>query len=181
MLWRVSTPVADDPRLEDFMNERLAICPGSFDPLTDGHVRIMQRGLALFDRIIVAVTINLKKTPLFSAEERMAMVRASFPDEPRIEVEQLDGLLARYAEDRGAVAILRGLRAPSDFEYELQMAQMNRHLVPALDTVFLASDADGSYVSSSIVKEVARLGGNVEALVPPHVAVALRGRFGAPR
>lgn len=159
------------------MRERLAICPGSFDPLTLGHVLIMQRGLALFDRIIVAVTINLKKTPLFSAEERMAMIRETFPGEPRIEIEQLDGLLAGYARDRGAVAILRGLRAPSDFEYELQMAQMNRHLVPHLDTVFLASDADGSYVSSSIVKEVARLGGRVDELVPPHVAAALRARF----
>lgn len=159
------------------MPERLAICPGSFDPLTNGHETIMRRGLALFDRIIVAVTINLKKTPLFTATERMAMVRASFPDEPRIEIEQLDGLLAAYARSRGAVAILRGLRAPSDFEYELQMAQMNRHLHPDLDTVFLASDADGSYVSSSIVKEVARLGGHVADMVPAHVNAALATKF----
>ncbi|PKN55556.1 MAG: pantetheine-phosphate adenylyltransferase [Deltaproteobacteria bacterium HGW-Deltaproteobacteria-14] len=159
------------------MPERMAICPGSFDPLTNGHETIMRRGLALFDRIIVAVTINLKKTPLFTTEERMAMVRASFPDEPRIEIEALDGLLAAYARSRGAVAILRGLRAPSDFEYELQMAQMNRHLHPDLDTVFLASDADGSYVSSSIVKEVARLGGHVADMVPPHVSAALAAKF----
>lgn len=159
------------------MTERLAICPGSFDPLTNGHETIMRRGLALFDRIIVAVTVNLKKTPLFTPEERMAMVRASFPDEPRIEIAQLDGLLAAYARSKGAVAILRGLRAPSDFEYELQMAQMNRHLYGDLDTVFLASDADGSYVSSSIVKEVARLGGRVDDMVPVHVTVALKGKF----
>jgi len=163
------------------MPVRLAICPGSFDPLTNGHETIMRRGLALFDHIIVAVTINLKKTPLFTADERMAMVRASFPEEPRIQIEQLDSLLATYARDRGAVAILRGLRAPSDFEYELQMAQMNRHLHPDLDTVFLASDADGSYVSSTIVKEVARLGGRVDDMVPAHVAAALAGKFrGAP-
>ncbi|TNF25488.1 MAG: pantetheine-phosphate adenylyltransferase [Deltaproteobacteria bacterium] len=161
------------------MPERLAICPGSFDPLTNGHVAIMRRGLALFDRILVAVTINLKKTPLFTAEERMEMVRGSFPDDPRIEVAQLDGLLAAYARDKGAVAILRGLRAPSDFEYELQMAQMNRHLYRDLDTVFLASDADGSYVSSSLVKEVARLGGYVDDMVPAHVAAALHQKLRA--
>lgn len=160
------------------MAERLAVCPGSFDPLTRGHVAIIRRGLRFFDRLIVAVTINLKKTPLFTAEERMAMVRESFPDEERITIERLDGLLATYARDRGAIAILRGLRAPSDFEYELQMAQMNRHLYPDLDTVFLASEADGSYVSSSLVKEVCRLGGDVSALVPAHVDGALRARLG---
>lgn len=163
------------------MAERLAVCPGSFDPLTRGHEAIIRRGLRVFDRLIVAVTINLKKTPLFTAEERMAMVRASFPDEPRIIIESLDGLLATYARARGAIAILRGLRAPSDFEYELQMAQMNRHLYPELDTVFLASEADGSYVSSSLVKEVCRLGGDVSALVPAHVNDALRARFGGGR
>lgn len=158
------------------MTERLAICPGSFDPLTSGHVNIIRRGLALFDRIIVAVTVNVRKTPFFSVEARQAMLRDVFHDEPRVEVDGLDGLLARWASDKGAVAILRGLRAPSDFEYELQMAQMNRHLHPGLDTVFLASEADGSYVSSSLVKEVFTLGGDVSDLVPAAVLAAMRAR-----
>ncbi len=159
---------------------RIAICPGSFDPLTRGHVAIIERGLRLFDRIIVAVTINLKKQPLFTIEERSAMILEAFPNEPRIAVDSLSGLLAPWAASKGAVAILRGLRAPSDFEYELQMAHMNRHLNRELDTVFLPSEADGSYVSSSLVKEVAALGGDVSALVPPHVDIALRARFPRP-
>lgn len=152
---------------------RLAIFPGSFDPLTQGHVAIIRRGLALFDQIVVAVTINLKKQPLFSMAERQAMIRDAFPGEARLEVDSLQGLLAPWAGARGACAILRGLRAPSDFEYELQMAQMNRHLNPALDTVFLPAEPAGSYVSSSLVKEVASLGGDVRGLVPDHVLTAL--------
>lgn len=159
------------------MPERLAICPGSFDPLTNGHAEIIRRGLHLFDRILVAVTVNLRKTPLFSDEERMHMITEAFPDEPRVSVDQLDGLLAEYARSKGAVAILRGLRAPSDFEYELQMSQMNNHLYPELETVFLATAPTRSYVSSSLVKEVARLGGDVSELVPPHVNLALVERF----
>lgn len=159
------------------MTSRLAICPGSFDPLTNGHVAIITRGLRLFDRVLVAVTINLRKQPLFSVDERKAMIRASFPDDPRVEIDSLQGLLASWARDRGATAILRGLRAPSDFEYELQMAQMNRHLTPDLDTVFLPSEAAGSYVSSSLVKEVATLGGDVSALVPEHVRLALSAKL----
>ena len=162
------------------MTPRLAICPGSFDPLTNGHVAIVARGLRLFDRVLVAVTINIRKQPLFSVDERKAMIRASFPDEQRIEIDALEGLLASWARDRGACAILRGLRAPSDFEYELQMAQMNRHLTPDLDTVFLPSEAAGSYVSSSLVKEVASLGGNISDLVPAHVAVALAAKMPRP-
>jgi pantetheine-phosphate adenylyltransferase len=163
------------------MTERLAICPGSFDPLTHGHIAIIQRGLALFDRIVVAASVNPKKTYLFEAAERVALIEAVFADEPRVEVVALDGLLAAYAASRGAVAILRGLRAPSDFEYELQMAQMNRHLHRNLDTVFLASEAAGSYVSSSLVKEVARLGGDVADFVPPAIAAALVTRVRGPR
>ena len=159
------------------MTSRLAICPGSFDPLTNGHVAIITRGLRLFDRVLVAVTINLRKQPLFSVDERKAMIRASFPDDPRVEIDSLQGLLASWARDRGATAILRGLRAPSDFEYELQMAQMNRHLTPDLDTVFLPSEAAGSFVSSSLVKEVATLGGDVSALVPEHVRAALSAKL----
>lgn len=160
---------------------RLAIFPGSFDPLTLGHASIIRRGLALFDEVLVAVTINLKKQPLFTVEERQAMIRATFPDEPRLLVDSLQGLLAPWAGAHGACAILRGLRAPSDFEYELQMAQMNRHLQPGLDTVFLPTDAAGSYVSSSLVKEVASLGGDVRGLVPDHVLIALEQKLEASR
>lgn len=159
--------------------KRLAIFPGSFDPLTLGHASIIRRGLALFDEVLVAVTINLKKQPLFTVQERMAMIRGTFPDEPRLSVDSLEGLLAPWAGARGACAILRGLRAPSDFEYELQMAQMNRHLNPGLDTVFLPADAAGSYVSSSLVKEVASLGGEVRGLVPDHVLTALHQKLDA--
>ena len=159
---------------------RLAIFPGSFDPLTLGHVAIIQRGLALFDRVLVAVTLNIRKQPMFSVAERQAMILESFPGEPRLTVDSLQGLLATWAGSRGAVVILRGLRAPSDFEYELQMAQMNRHLQPGLDTVFLPTEAAGSYVSSSLVKEVASLGGDVSALVPANVLSALRAKLGQP-
>lgn len=156
---------------------RLAICAGSFDPMTNGHVAIIRRGLSLFDRLHVAVSVNIRKQPLFTPDERQAMIRAAFPGEERLDVSAFSGLLAAYARELGAVAILRGLRGPSDFEYELQMAHMNRHLAPSLDTVFLAADAAGSYVSSSLVKEVANLGGDVSALVPPHVLSALSQRL----
>ena len=159
------------------MTSRLAICPGSFDPLTLGHVAIIGRALRLFDRVLVAVTINLRKQPLFTLAERTQMIRDSFPGHARLEVDSLTGLLAEFARTRGAVAIVRGLRASSDFEYELQMAQMNRHLYGELDTIFLPADAAGSFVSSSLVKEVASLGGEVSALVPPHVHAALVARL----
>ncbi len=162
------------------MPETLAICPGSFDPPTLGHLDIIRRGLRLFDRVIVAVTINVRKKPLFTVEERIEMLRVCFDGDPRVDFDSLEGLLASYARQRGAQAILRGLRAPSDFEYELQMSQMNRHLVPDLETVFLSTEPVGSYVSSSLVKEVASLGGDVGALVPPHVNAALRARYAAP-
>jgi len=155
----------------------VAVYPGGFDPVTNGHLDIVSRAAALFDDVIVAVTINVSKEPLFSAEERVAMIRESFEGVPQLTVETLDGLLAQYAQDKQATAIVRGLRAPSDFEYELKMAQMNRHLNERLETVFLAAEADGSYVSSSLVREVARLGGDVSALVPPHVHARLLDRF----
>ena len=167
------------------MNQRLAIFPGSFDPLTQGHVTIIERGLRIFDRVIVAVALNLSKRPLFTANERMAMIREVFSDDQRVEIDSLTGLLAEYAAERGAAAILRGLRAPSDFEYELQMAQMNRHLQPQLETVFLTCEASVSYVSSSLVKEVASLGGNISELVPasvhPHLEKRLQERSEASR
>lgn len=159
---------------------RTAICPGSFDPLTNGHVAIIERALRLFERVVIAVSVNIRKQPLFTMEERAALIRQSFPSETRIEVAELSGLLAEWARARGAVAIVKGLRAASDFEYELQMAQMNRHLNPELDTLFLPTEAAGSYVSSSLVKEVAALGGDVSALVPAHVHAALRERLARP-
>ena len=163
------------------MGERLAVLPGSFDPLTNGHASIIGRALRLFDRVIVAVTINVRKTPLFTVEERTEMIRSCFPDEPRLEIDSLQGLLAGYAEDRGAMALVRGLRGPSDFEYELQMAHMNRHLNPQLETVFLTAEAEGAYVSSSLVREVASLGGDVTDLVPAHVHTLLMERISGAR
>ncbi len=163
------------------MGERLAVLPGSFDPLTNGHVSIIRRALRLFDRVVVAVTINVRKKPLFSVADRTEMIRHCFPDEPRLEIDSLDGLLADYATQKGAVALVRGLRAPSDFEYELQMAQMNRHLARDIETVFLIAEAEGSYVSSSLVREVASLGGNVADLVPPHVHALLLDCFNGDR
>jgi len=159
------------------MSQRIALCPGSFDPITNGHVGIIERALRLFDQVVVSVMVNAHKNPLFSLEERMAFIEVSFPNEPRLRIQSLDGLLATEAKKLGAVALVRGLRVAGDFEYELQMAQMNRHLNRELETVFLTADASGSYVSSSLVREVASLGGDVSALVPPHVAAALAQRF----
>jgi len=158
---------------------RLALCAGSFDPLTNGHVAIIGRGLRLFDRIHIAVSVNIRKTSLFTLDERIAMVLEAFDHDPRVTASSFEGLLAKYASDLGAVAILRGLRGPSDFEYELQMAHMNRHLTPELDTVFLPGEAAGSYISSSLVKEVATLGGDVSELVPTNVYAALRAKLAA--
>jgi pantetheine-phosphate adenylyltransferase len=163
------------------MSERIALCPGSFDPVTNGHVGIIRRSLRLFDRVVVAVTVNASKTPMFSLEERVEFIRVCFPDEPSLDVQSLDGLLAMEASKLGAVALVRGLRASRDFENELQMAQMNRHLAPELETVFLATEASGSYVSSTLVREVACLGGDVTQLVPPHVAQALSARMAGGR
>ena len=159
------------------MSERIALCPGSFDPVTNGHVGIIKRSLRLFDRVVVAVTVNPSKTSTFTLEERMEFIRICFPNEPSLQVQSLQGLLAIEASKIGAVALVRGLRASRDFEYELQMAHMNRHLTPELETVFLATEASGSYVSSSLVCEVARLGGDISELVPAHVAEALSSRL----
>jgi pantetheine-phosphate adenylyltransferase len=158
------------------MSERIALCPGSFDPVTNGHVGIIRRALLLFDRIVVAVTVNESKESFFTLQERIDFIRDVFPDEPRLTVQSLDGLLATEASKLGAVTLVRGLRVSADFEYELQMAQMNRHLTPDLETVFLAAEAAGSYVSSSLVREVSRLGGDVSRLVPPVVHRALLER-----
>jgi pantetheine-phosphate adenylyltransferase len=157
---------------------RIAIYPGSFDPPTRGHEDLIRRSLALADRVIVAVAANSAKQPLFSIAERVELLRAALGEEPRVSVETFDGLLADFVRAVGATMVVRGLRAVSDFEYEFQMALMNRQLHPGLETVFLVPALDLTYLSSSLVREVARHGGDVSALVHPAVAAALRRRFG---
>jgi pantetheine-phosphate adenylyltransferase len=156
---------------------RIAIYPGSFDPPTRGHEDLIRRSLALADRVIVAVAVNLAKQPLFSVEERLDMLRTAVGNDPRVTFESFDGLLADFARRVGAGMVVRGLRAVSDFEYEFQMALMNRQLHPSLETVFLVPALDLTYLSSSLVREVARFGGDVSALVHPAVAAALARRF----
>jgi len=156
---------------------RIAIYPGSFDPPTRGHEDLIRRSLALADRVVVAVAVNVAKQPLFSVEERLDMLRKAAGDESRVTFESFEGLLADFARRVGASMVVRGLRAVSDFEYEFQMALMNRQLHPSLETVFLVPALDLTYLSSSLVREVARFGGDVSALVHPAVAAALARRF----
>lgn len=156
---------------------RIAVYAGSFDPVTRGHEDVMHRCLAFVDRLVVAVATNVGKEPLFSLEERLALVRGAAAVEPRIEVRQFTGLLVDFAAGIGARLIVRGLRAVSDFEYEFQMALMNRHLSGGLETVFMVPSLDTTYISSSIVREVARYGGDLGSLVNPVVAQALREKF----
>ena len=156
---------------------RIAVYPGSFDPPTKGHEDLVRRSLALADRLIVAVAVNLLKQPLFSVEERLDMLRKAVGDDKRVSFEAFDGLLADFAKRVGATIIVRGLRAVSDFEYEFQMALMNRQLHPSLETVFLVPAVDLTYLSSSLVREVARFGGDVGPMVHPVVASALARRF----
>lgn len=156
---------------------RIAVYPGSFDPPTRGHSDLVHRSLALADRVIVAVARNSTKQPLFSVDERLDMLRTVIADEPRVSFESFDGLLVDFARDRGATLIVRGLRAVSDFEYEFQMAMMNRHLLPGLETVFLVPPEDATYLSSSLVREVAKYGGDVSTLVHPVVDAALKRRY----
>jgi pantetheine-phosphate adenylyltransferase len=156
---------------------RTAIYPGSFDPLTKGHEDLIRRSLSLADRVIVAVAVHPSKQPLFPVAERLALLRAAMGDDPRVAFESFDGLLAEFAKKVGASIVVRGLRAVSDFEYEFQMALMNRQLHPSLETVFLVPAVDLTYLSSSLVREVARYGGDVSALVHPAVAAALARRY----
>jgi len=157
---------------------RTAIYPGSFDPLTKGHEDLIRRSLSLADRVVVAVAVNPSKHPLFPVAERLALLQAAVGDDPRVAFESFDGLLAEFAKKVGASIVVRGLRAVSDFEYEFQMALMNRQLHPSLETVFLVPAVDLTYLSSSLVREVARYGGDVSALVHPAVAAALGRRYG---
>ncbi|HKE84795.1 MAG TPA: pantetheine-phosphate adenylyltransferase [Vicinamibacterales bacterium] len=155
-------------------NGRLAVFPGSFDPLTNGHVDIILRSARLFERIVVAVLVNQDKKALFSSEERVAMVREVFREYSNVEAESFDGLLVEYARRRRASAIIRGIRAVSDYEYEFQMALMNRHLEPMLETVFMMPAEQYTYLSSRLTKEVFSLGGNVTGLVPPAVEARMK-------
>jgi pantetheine-phosphate adenylyltransferase len=157
---------------------RTAIYPGSFDPPTKGHEDLIRRSLSLADRVVVAVAINPSKQPLFPVSERLAMLRETVGEDARVTFESFDGLLAEFAKKVGASIVVRGLRAVSDFEYEFQMALMNRQLHPSLETVFLVPAVDLTYLSSSLVREVARFGGDVGALVHPTVAAALARRYG---
>lgn len=156
---------------------RIALYPGSFDPPTRGHEDLVRRGLQLADRVIVAVAVNASKQPLFSAEERVALLGQAMGNDPRISFDSFEGLVADYARKVGASLLLRGLRAAGDFEYEFQMALMNRQLHAGLETVFLVPGQGLSYISSSLVREVARYGGDVSALVHPTVSEALRRHF----
>ena len=153
-----------------------AIYPGSFDPMTNGHLDLVARGAKLFDHLVVAVLENSAKNPLFSISERVAMLREGTAGFPNVEIATFDGLLVNFARDRGARAVLRGIRAISDYEYELQMAHMNRRLNPDVETIFMMPDARYSYVSSRLVKEVFRLGGSLDGLVPQLVIDRLQSR-----
>ena len=156
---------------------RTAIYPGSFDPITNGHLDLVQRAAKLFDRVIVAVALNEDKNPLFTLPARMAMVRASIKKFPKTEVDGFDGLLVDYVEKQGGQAIIRGLRAVSDFEFEFQLALMNRKLNERVETIFMMPKDTYTFLSSRIVKEIARLGGDVSCFVPDPVRQALTEKF----
>jgi pantetheine-phosphate adenylyltransferase len=163
------------------VSERVALYPGSFDPVTLGHLDVLKRAATIFDRVVVSVLRNPEKTPLFSVEERVELIRDSIHDlGGQIDVDSFDGLTVDQAERAGATAIIRGLRAVSDFETEFQMALMNRRLNPRINTVFLMTSAVNVFMSSSLVKEICRLGGNIDDFVPPASAAALKGRVRSP-
>lgn len=156
----------------------IAIYPGSFDPVTSGHLDVITRAAGLFEAVIVLVAANSAKASLFTPDQRAGMILEACADLPNVRADTLtDRLLVEYATEQGAHAIVKGLRAVSDFEYEFQMALLNRHLQPAVETVFLMTSAEHSYLSSSIVKEIARLGGDVRGLVPPSVLPLLKQKF----
>jgi pantetheine-phosphate adenylyltransferase len=156
---------------------RIAVYPGSFDPITNGHVDILRRSLAIFDRVVVAVAENIRKQPLFSFAERKQHILDAIGGDPRVEVDAFTGLLVAYCQRQRATAIVRGLRALADFEYEFQFAHMNRRLAPEIDTMFLMTGEENFYVSSSLVKEVASLGGDIAGLVPDGVRLALERKY----
>ncbi len=157
--------------------KRIAVYPGTFDPITMGHVDIIKRASKMFDEVIVAIGINTTKTPLFSIEERMEMIRQSFPDDKSIIVEATSGLMIDFARSRNATALIRGLRAVSDFDYEFQIALANRKLNSNIESVFFMTSFRWIYISSSLIKDIAQNNGDVSDVVPPHVWWALRKRF----
>ena len=152
---------------------RTAIYPGSFDPLTNGHIDLIQRAANLFDHVIVAIAKNDAKSPLFSLDERLDLVRIALKNMPKVSAEAFEGLLVDYVEKRGGQAVIRGLRAVSDFEFEFQLALMNRKLNERVETIFMMPKDTYTFLSSRIIKEIARLGGDVSVFVPPHVREAL--------
>jgi pantetheine-phosphate adenylyltransferase len=156
----------------------LALCPGSYDPPTNGHIDVIERTARHFDRVIGAVIANPSKQPEFTVDERRGMLEAALSHVPNLEIAAFDGLLVDFARTKGVSVVVKGLRAVSDFEYELQMAQMNSTLAPELDTIFLSAKPEWAFLSSSLVKEVARFGGPIDGLVPAPVADALSARFG---
>ncbi|UFS70488.1 pantetheine-phosphate adenylyltransferase [Geomonas sp. RF6] len=159
------------------MSPKIAVYPGSFDPITYGHLDIIERSLQVFDRVIVAVAINSTKKSLFSIEERTALLNEVLKDEPRVRVDSFSGLLVDYVNSQGAEVIVRGLRAVSDFEFEFQLAQMNRSLAQHIQTLFMMTSVPYSFLSSSIIKEVSSLNGSVDGMVPPLVKAALDAKF----
>lgn len=174
----MDTPLDLPPSCESRPGPAIALYPGTFDPITNGHIDIIRRGLCLFDRILVTVAVNDQKTPLFSLAERCALISECFPDlDGRIEVGATAGLIVEYARQHGARAIIRGLRAISDFDYEFQLALMNRRLERSVETVFLMTGFRWIYISSTGIKNAARLQGNISGLVPAHVERALAEKF----
>lgn len=159
------------------MEKKLAICPGSFDPITNGHLDIIRRGAKIFDRVIVTIFNNQSKNPLFTVDERIQLIEQSVSDIPNVEVDASAGLLVDYAREKKAHVILRGLRAVSDFEFEMQITSVNKKLYPEVETFFMMTNNQYSFLSSSIVKEVARYGGDLNCLVPDVVKSALQEKF----
>lgn len=147
----------------------IAVYPGSFDPVTIGHLDIIHRAAAIFDKVCVVVMINPHKKPVFTPAERVDMIRRTMGDLPNVEVESSDGLLTSFAEEKGAGVIVKGLRAVSDYEYEFQMALVNRRLSPGIETVFLSAGAENMFLSSSVVKQIAQFGGDISCFVPPEI------------
>ena len=159
------------------MNRHIAIYPGSFDPFTNGHMDIVQRGLEIFEKVIIAVACNAEKNSLFTPRERVELITELVADNPRVEVDTIDGLLVDYVVSKEARVILRGLRAVSDFEYEFQLAQMNHAVCHRVETLFMMTSPECAYLSSSVIKEVGRLQGDISSFVPPLVLKALKKKF----
>jgi pantetheine-phosphate adenylyltransferase len=157
---------------------KVALYAGSFDPITNGHTDLIKRSLQFVDRLIVAVAVNVQKQSLFTKEERESLIRSALDNDPRVDVRSFEGLLVEFALKLEVPVLIRGLRAVSDYEYEYQMALMNRHLAPTMETVFMVPSLDTTYISSSMVREVAKFGGDITNLVHPSVAKALRTKFG---